>query len=109
VDAIFDDKERRVFQYHNGTAVVFGDPWLIYRRLLAAFDGDLKPALDQLHSKEPGVWVPAVERLVPVVRDIFGMVPFDSATGAGATDDECVQALHAFLGWLAEKKAPAAS
>lgn len=109
MDQVFSDEERRVFAYHDGAGTVHGDPLAIWRRMLAAFDGDLDVVLEQARHDQAAVWAPAMGRLVEAVRDVFAMRPFDPATGQGATDEDCLAALRAWQGWLAKKKATAAS
>jgi hypothetical protein len=109
MEQVFSAAERQVFAYFNGLATVYGDPMRVLRAMLAAFDGDPNPTIEQMDSPEPTLWVPAAERMVAAVREVFGMAPFDPATGQGATDADCLAALQAWQGWMAAKKAPAAS
>lgn len=109
MEQVFSEQERKVFSYWNGVATVHGDPLLIYRRFLKGLDGDPNPVLEQMGHEEPGVWVPAVERLMPVLREAFDMAPFDPATGQGATEGDCLAALAAWQAWMQAKKERAAS
>lgn len=109
MDAVFSEQERKVFSYYDGAQRVFGDPMRILRGMLREFAGDPNPALENMNHAEAAVWVPAMEGVVAAVRIAFDMVPYDKATGTGATEADCLAALHAWQEYLNSKKAPAAS
>ncbi len=113
MEQIFTEQERRVFQYWNGVAQVWGDPVRIYRRVLSASDGDINILLERTSPEvqvvTPTLWAESVERLVQVVRDAFEMAPFNPETGTGATETDCLNAIKSWQGWMDEKKEPAAS
>lgn len=109
MDQLFTESQRRVFRYFNGVADVYGDPVAIYRQLLGAFGGDLDLIVENSLHPAPEVSAPAIGRLVDAVRSAFSMVPFDPATGEGATEPDCLAALDQWRGWIQEKKSRAAS
>lgn len=109
MEQIFAEHQRKVFAYCNGTSQVYGDPLAIFRKIVAAFDGDPNPTLTAMVSPEVALWAAATERMLPIVREVFQMVPFDPATGLGASDSMVLDALVAWQGWMNEKKGPAAS
>lgn len=109
MEQVFPEGERKVFAYFDGARTVYADPLQVLRRWVLFFDGDPNPTHEAMYSDEPMVRLPAQERVVAGVRAAFDMAPFDPATGAGATDADCLAALRAWEDWLAAKKAPAAS
>lgn len=113
MEQIFSERQRKVFPYFNGVAQVWGDPVAIYRRILAACEGDVNLLLSRVSSEirdqQPLLWAESMARLMEVVRGVLGMIPFDPSTGEGATDQDCLNALEAWRTWMNEKKAPAAS
>ena len=127
MEQVFNEQLRKVFPYFNGAAQVWGDPLAIYRALMKEFDGDTTPVLEAFRSRAQipagtppeeaaaamaageACWTAAAGRLVEFVRKAFAMVPFDPATGCGATEEDCLAALEAYHAWMATKKAPAAS
>jgi hypothetical protein len=113
MEQVFNERQRKVFPYFNGVAQVWGDPVSIYRRFLAACDGDINLILSRVDGdtceKQPLLWAETMDRLMGVVREVLGMQPFDATTGKGATDRDCLDALQAWQAWMNEKKAPAAS
>jgi hypothetical protein len=128
-----NEETRRVFgPYHDGAAQVYGDPLEIYRALQRALGGQFRQVLKDARTTGPadaesdteeqrqrkadartvadGVAFPAIERLLAAVRVAFRMKPFDPATGQGALERDCHQALDDFLWFLsAEKKNGATS
>lgn len=117
---------RNIFSYFNGSTTVYGDPLTIHRHLTRALDGDPNRVIGETHAGLAGErenypdeesWqaalaqevatapmrVDAGERLIGAIRGVFGMVPFDPATGSGATEKHCMDALEAFVA-LVEKK-----
>jgi len=109
MEQVFSDAERRVFRYFNGAAEAYGDPVRVYRRLLTALGGDLDVVLE--HTRHPSVEVsgPALERLADAARFAFDLAPFDPATGAGATEPDCLAAVESWAAWMRAKKGRAAS
>ena len=109
MEQVFQERERQVFTYFNGVKQVCADPLAVFRKVVAAFDGDVNTTLEQLDSDQPGLWAMATTRMIDVVREAFPMVPFDGDTGEGATDRDCLDALNAWRTWMNAKKAPAVS
>lgn len=101
---MYSEQEKKVFQYHDGTAEVFGDPVTIHRRLTAYLDGNPNQVIEATQNADPLAAMHANDRLLAAVRVAFEM-PFDKATGEGATEDECFAALDKFTEYL-EKKGP---
>ena len=106
MEQVFDERQRNIFRYWNGIAYVWGDPLQIYRRLLVAFGGDMGPTYANAASEDPAISLPALGELADKVRDAFGMVPFDQATGQGATESDCLDALADWSAHLGLKKKP---
>lgn len=112
---MFSDQERRVFQYHDGSALVWGDPLHVHREMSLVLGGESgKLISDWSYSPpdgqepDPGLQANALlaeRRLVEAVRAVFKMAPFDPQTGQGATDTHCAEALNAWLEYeWAQKK-----
>jgi len=100
--------DRNIFQYHDGSALVWGDPLALQRRLyLALHDPD--QVFADAASPDAAVRLPALGLLVEATRSAFAMQPFDPTTGQGATEEHCRLALEALWECLAKKKPTAAS
>ena len=101
---MFTDAEKAIFKYHDGAQPRCGDPTTLRRRLIqrlgdpgavvakinagTASKADLQTVLDALGASE---------QLIEGVRDVFGMQPFDGATGQGATDAMVLGVARAFF------------
>lgn len=92
--------------YFNGDEEVFGDPVVIHRRLWAQLQGRPNDYFDLIrqHEAEPVKSAQAAESVEMAVRHAFSMIPFDPATGQGATQEDCFAALNLFLAYKDEKK-----
>lgn len=106
---MFTEEQRRIFQYHNGSGEVWGDPLPIGRHMRQQLGGDPNEALKDARSEDVAVRDAATERLVQAVRVAFDMVPFDKATGTGADEAICLAALDRFLTWNEDQKKSAVS
>lgn len=103
--------QKDVFQYWNGSATVFADPMAVHRELTLALDGNPQAVLEKLEKDEQGeyrqplpVALQALGKLLAAVRQVFQMPAIAPATGEGATDDECLAAVNAYLAWADQKK-----
>lgn len=96
------------FRFWNGARFVWADPLRVERRLYAAL-GDPHAVFAASQSSEFVIASTALEQLVEAVRDVFRMEPFDDETGAGATEEDCRNALQALWDYLAKKKLSAAA
>lgn len=118
-----------VFTYFNGVETIHGDPEDLHLRLLEAAqgqlgkllkasrergpaneEGDTMEALEAKAAERSRVFlgsIPAIRKVEAITRAAFGMVPFDPATGKGATVTQCNAVLTAFFRFLdGEKKSP---
>ena len=94
-----------IFQYFNGEADVWGDPWAVRCKLAQALGGDLPAIVEQFNDRENEARaLAAAEKLVAAARVAFGMKPFDPETGEGATHGHCVEAYRAFVEFCEAKK-----
>lgn len=92
--------------YYDGMEDKFGDPVVIHRRLWARLNGrpnDYFKLIREFEA-EPVKSEQAAESVEIAVRAAFNMVPFDSETGRGATQEECFAALNQFLTYQDQKK-----
>jgi hypothetical protein len=110
--------DRNVFTYHDGAGQVFADPVAVYRRFMEAVGGDPDPLLQAAQRpqdgapEEPGALLrrlDAERQLADAARTALPMRPFDPATGEGATDEDCLAALYAWMEWLEGNARRAAS
>lgn len=100
-----------VFSYFDGEKTVFGDPLRVERELyqsLAVTNRGPDEVFAAYASKDPALWMPAVGLVVEAVRRAFAMAPFDPATGRGATEAHCRDAVEALWDYLDLKKKPTA-
>ncbi len=116
-----------VFPYFDGAATVYADPLAIHRQLTRALDGNpnrvlVDVAIGKAEEREAYLdeesWELAVaqeeateelryaatEKLLAAIRQVFQMAPFDRATGQGATEKHCRDALAAFCDYMEEAK-----
>jgi hypothetical protein len=105
----FAEKERLIFQYHDGVALRWADPLVVQRRLTQASGGNPNKLLDDCHSGDPLVATCAADRLVEALRVTFEMPALDPATGAGVPEQFAWDALQAFQEFVDAKKKPVAS
>lgn len=120
----FSDKERRIFQYHNGREVVWADPLALRRRLVVALGGDISAVVKDVNAdRQPEGWPDgkeftpdpatvmvaafAAEKFLAGIRKAFDMAPFDPATGEGADERCCLDAYDAWQEFEDSKKKPA--
>ncbi len=122
-------KRNEVFgPYWNGMADVYGDPMVLHEELYHLLDGNpnrvlMEAEVDRAPAREgfPGteeeyqaavaqraamepLAYQARKRLVAAVRQVFGMMPFDPATGVGATVAQCRKVLEEFCRYEVKKK-----
>ena len=96
--------EKKGFEYFNGAKVVYGDPYAIFRQLIAGCDGDFEGVVKAWLGDNIAMRVKAIDKLLAVSRKAFAMVPFNPMTGTGATDEEVQQVMETFFDWSAQKK-----
>lgn len=140
-EKLFTEKQRGVFKYHNGVKEVWGDPLQIFRRLEYALQGGAIALIRQAFLPPPKYKPPseegpdrdsyeqtygqlkadyilrtseAKERLVPAVRQAFGMPPLvqdidKNPEGKGATEEDCLNAIEAWVRYQDAKKKNTAS
>jgi hypothetical protein len=106
---LFRRRPERAYRYWDGAATRWADPFALNRALWAACDGRLDVILSDAQNDDPLLHGPACELLLQAVREAFALVPFNPATGTGATEDEALDCHEAFLAWSAKKKRRAAS
>ena len=70
---------------------------------------DPRTVADLAESPDPNLSCDARDTLVAAVRQVFGMAPFDEDTGAGATEQHCLDAWNSWAEYLAKKKKTPAS
>ena len=94
-----------VFRFFDGEKPRYGDPLKIHRELYMAL-GSPDEVFAAYESDDPAAWMPAAGRIAEAARLAFPMAPFDPATGKGATEQHCRDAVDALWACLAgEKKA----
>lgn len=93
-----------IFQYFNGERSVFGDPLVILRVFTRQCEGDVEGVFKLSQSENPDQSITASEKIIRAAREAFSMLPFDTDTGAGATDEVVFSILGSFFEWWAKKK-----
>ena len=121
---MFDSKDKLIFEFcrgrdASGDVKVYADPLAAWRNLVRALDGDAQGAIEAIQPQkfldDKGGELPepppstlqrieAEERLLAGVRKAFGIMPFDSATGLGGTDEHCWAAINSYLEWTSGEK-----
>jgi len=97
---------RRVFgPYDRGDGVgTYADPIRVHRRLKAMLDGDPARVIAQSRAEVAVVAMEAKDRVLAAAVRALDLLPFDPATGQGATEDQVVEALNAYLKWEEETR-----
>jgi hypothetical protein len=114
------DTEKKIFRYFDGRGDAHADPLAVYRSFMECFDGDPDPVLKAARGgrRPEGEPEPPAEKLsrlraeaelARAAQVCLEMVPFDRATGEGATEEDCLRALYSWLEWLEGNAGPAAS
>jgi len=90
-------RRKLLFRYFNGERWIKADPLPLYRRLRAEADRlvVLATAWDEQRH-------PEADEFVALVREMFGLKAYDSATGKGLTEAEVVNVFAEFDGFLRE-------
>lgn len=102
-----DPDVRDIFSFRDGDVVRYTDPHRVRRLLHAHLGGSLEQIISTANSKTevpPPVWSDAWEHLVAAVIIAFDLMPFDPATGKGATENWCRQLLTDFFSWEGEQR-----
>jgi hypothetical protein len=92
-----------VFEVPTGSGTKFVDPLRVYRRLTHALGQDPTATLTQARSPDPSVAFQAQEELYRAARFAFEL-PFDPATGQGATEEVLNAALRSYRDYVEKKK-----
>src|SRR5215469_8096350 len=116
---MFSEGERAIFgPYFNGERLVHADPIRVHRRLYSKLDGDPNKYFELIRLKkdEQGNPLPedqqipleqrnqAKERVLEAGLYALDMLPFDPVSARGATENDIMAALRAFLEFRASKK-----
>lgn len=102
---MFTEKERRVYgPYWNGQANIYGDPLRIHRMLVHELGGDPNAVLADYKSEMEPAQFEAANRLAKAAVIVFGLMPFDTKTGLGCLEDDCMTVLIDYMKWCGKKK-----
>lgn len=101
---MFTEQEMRIFSYGNGKEIVQADPGRLHRLLYARSDGMYGQWVDDWNDDSVAVGSEAVEKLLPLVCEVFGLKPYDFVTKEGMLEDEILDVLDAFILWRNAKK-----
>lgn len=133
VQGVFVPDTTKIFKYFNGVEDVWGDPLEIYDRLELLLQGHAIQTINEAFiivekNKSPSEVAnlpqspeilqqramvdaeqrlkrsQARERLIPAVRQAFGLAERNPKTGFGATRDQCLDAIIAYLDFQNQKK-----
>jgi len=113
--------ERKIFQFHDGTRLVFVDPFALHRawyeatggkphELLLAVqppetqkvvmpDGSAKDVEPEESDEQYLARLRAYAELIVAARQAFELPCFDKATGAGVLDNDVIRILHEWQNW----------
>jgi hypothetical protein len=97
--------QTNIFSYFDGEKQVWADPLEIHHGLAAALDGDVNKILAATRMtcedarQQAAVRHDAMQRLVPAIREVFKLLPFDPNTGTGATWRACIAVFSEFVKW----------
>lgn len=96
---VWGTPSRFVFQYVADGKIRFADPLVAYRafRSDAEFNIDTDPPLMEQGDGE------AILKAIRATRRVFSLTEL-TASGAGVTDEECLQVLAEFFGFIDSQK-----
>lgn len=96
----FTPESRLIFgPYQAGGKYVYADPFRIRRLLSSALPGDTASRLlDEWENPA------SAERFLDAIRAVFGLEPFDPATGQGATEDAVIEIWNGWQAFCNQKK-----
>ena len=97
---VFPDRARSIFVFRDGTGERRADPLAIEERLFRALSDLDHEAMDQ-HLKSPEIRVAfdALAKLLPAVREAFGVAAFEDDPEKGLTREESLDLLARFWDW----------
>lgn len=81
----------------------YHDPLSVRRKLYLLSGGDIMAWLDDQKGDDITLVMQTHEKLLPVVREAFGLPPIDRDMGAGVSDERALQVLSHFVRWLEGK------
>lgn len=82
----------------------WADPLLAHRHLVALLGGDLGRVIGELKGSDPGLKYQSTSQTAWAVCEVFGLPPFDAATGQGTTASAALALLADFLHWVEAQK-----
>lgn len=103
----------RIFTYTQDGVTIHADPLAVHRAFARALDGDPQSALAAAASDGDTAAdglrrMDAEEKLAAAARTAFALPAFDSQTGQGCTEDDCLAVLWSWLAWMQKKSASTA-
>jgi len=101
---MFDERERKVFKYHDGEKDVWADPLAMSRKLRALMGGNPEKIVTQYNSDVQMDSDNAAEVFFPAIAEAFQVKRFDRLTGDGFTDEDLLKTWEMFQAWLEAKK-----
>lgn len=81
----------------------FHDPLAVRRKLYLGSGKQFNKWLEDQRSGDTATAMLAHEKIIPLVREAFGLPPIDHLTGYGVADEQVLLVLTAFLRWLEGK------
>jgi len=88
-----------LFRYYNGQRIVWADVLVLYRKIIH-HEADIISLLPAVDKQEE----PETSQFVEVVTEIFGLTPYDQASGKGLTEWEIISVFMSFLEHLDQLK-----
>lgn len=106
---MFTSRQRAIYVYSVGDRKRYADPLRCLRLMTEALGGQPNHVLDRAKDKSLVVEdrLKYQGQLVSASRHAFQLEELDSVTGRGVTDEEALQLLRSFLGWINSKKVKA--
>lgn len=101
---MFTEQEMKIFTYHNGKELVQADPGRLHRLLYAKSDGLYGQWVEEWNDDSAVVGSDAVEKLLPLVCEVFGLQPYNFEAKSGMLEDEILDVLDSFILWRHAKK-----
>ena len=95
-----DLSDREIFGYSDGEKQRFADPFLLIRKLK---NNNLGP-IETLESLALDGQEPEAGQFFGLLREVFGLKPFDEETGSGLTELETHDVFRQFTEWTERLK-----
>lgn len=90
--------------YRDPVTGTYLDPLAVQRKLLVGSRGQVNAWIAEQRGEDEVAAMVAEEKLVPLIRQAFGLREINPTTGDGHPTSMCLKCLECFLTWADAKK-----